>query len=237
MSIKEYELFEPVKYIFTELGYQVNAEVKNCDMTATKNGELIIIELKRNLSVSLLSQAVNRQKTGADVYIAIPKPKKYTPKKYRDIFYTIKKLELGLIFVNLLDDHSYAEIVFEPDEFKPVRKNYKKKNSILEEIHGRTIDKNTGGITGRKIATAYTEKCVQLACILKQFGPISPAMAKKKGACDNSGTILYNNAYGWFKKISKGIYDLSSKGEEEMNNYPELVAYYTAKISTNSTIK
>lgn len=234
--MKEYELFEPIRKMFDDLGYKVNAEVKDCDITAVKDDEFIIIELKRNLSVALLSQGLNRQKTGADVYIAIPKPKKYSPKKYRDIFYVIKKLELGLIFVNLLENRSYAEIVFYPEPFMPKQKNYRKKNKILNEINGRTVDKNIGGVTGRKIATAYTEKCIHLACILKHFGPMSPSQSKKLGACDNAGTILYNNQYGWFEKVSKGIYKLSKKGENEIEYYPELLEYYSDVICQKSTM-
>lgn len=227
--MKEYELFEPVKKLFVQMGYKVNAEVKNCDMTAVKDDELTIIELKRNLSVTLLAQAVQRQKTGAAVYIAVPKPKKYSPKKYRDIFYIVKKLELGLIFVSLLENHSYAETVFSPQPFTPVTKNYKKKKAIIKEINGRTIDNNTGGVTGRKIATAYTEQCIHIASILMHLGPMSPAQLKKFGACDNSGTILRSNNYGWFEKISRGVYKLSEKGEKEIEYYPELFAYYSEK--------
>ena len=98
-TVKEYELFAPVRDLFAGMGCSVNAEVKDCDVTAVKNGELIIIELKRSLSVNLLSQALRRQKTGARVYIAVPKPKRYSPRTFRDTLYVIKKLELGLIFV------------------------------------------------------------------------------------------------------------------------------------------
>ena len=94
--MKEYELFAPVRDMFESMGYRVNAEVKDCDVTAVKGDELIITELKRSLSVNLLAQALDRQKTGANVYIAVPKPKRYSPKTFRDTLYVIKKLELGL---------------------------------------------------------------------------------------------------------------------------------------------
>lgn len=235
--MKEFELFEPVRRLFSEMGYSVNAEVKDCDVTAVKNGELIITELKRSLSVALLSQALDRQKTGADVYIAVPKPKRYSPKTFRDTLYVIKKLELGLIFVNLLGEHSYAEIILEPQDFTPVKTNTRRRKKILEEIGGRTIDNNTGGVTGRKIATAFTEKCIHIACILENYGPLSPAEIKKYGGCENCGAILYRNTYGWFDKPQKGIYSLSRSGILGLNDYPELKAYYSEKLLSYRTIK
>ena len=58
----EKELFPPVRDLFVKRGYKVNAEVRDCDVTATKNDEFIIIELKKNLSVTLLAQGLKRLK-------------------------------------------------------------------------------------------------------------------------------------------------------------------------------
>ena len=43
----EKELFPPVRDLFVKRGYKVNAEVRDCDVTATKDDEFIIIELKK----------------------------------------------------------------------------------------------------------------------------------------------------------------------------------------------
>lgn len=232
--MKEFELYEPVRNLFSDMGYKVNAEVKDCDVTAVKDDELVIIELKKNLTLALLAQGLERQKTGADVYVAVPKPKKYSPKKFRDTLYVIKKLELGLIFVNLKGEHSYAEIVHTPQEFKPVHKRYAERKKIIKEINGRTCELNSGGVTGTKIATAFTEKSIHIACILKVHGPLSPAQIKKFGGDENCAGILYRNAYKWFDRPEKGIYCINDKCIEELNNYPQLTAYYTEL--TNSTI-
>lgn len=229
--ITESELFPPVRDLFKDAGYTVNAEVKDCDVTAVKEEELIIIELKKNLSVTLLSQGLRRQRTGAKVYVAVPKPKNYNYKKYRDIFNVIKKLELGLIFVNLRGNHSFAEIVFDPTEyFPPVTKNQKKRKAILTEIEGRTIDMNIGGVTGRKIATAYTEKCINIACILDTYGELSPKQIKEYGGDENCGNILRMNVFGWFEKVSKGVYKITLEGRKGLLEYPELEKYYTEKL-------
>lgn len=225
--MKEENLFLPVKELFQSHGYKVNAEVKDCDITATKDDELIIIELKKNLSTTLLAQALDRQKTGADVFVCVPKPKNYSPKKFRDTLYLLKKLELGLIFVSIRDEFSFAEIILMPQEFVPVRKNTEKRKKILTEIQGRTIDMNTGGINGKKIATAYTEKCIHIACLLDSFGPMSVRELKKHGTDEKTSAIMQRNVYGWFEKIDKLTYKITKKGQTEIMDYPELEGYYT----------
>lgn len=229
--IAESELFAPVRDLFKEAGYTVNAEVKDCDVTAVKEDELIIIELKKNLSVTLLSQGLKRQRTGAKVYVAVPKPKNYNFRKYRDTFNVIKKLEFGLIFVTLRGEHSFAEIVFDPAEyFPPVTKNQKKRKAILTEIEGRTIDMNIGGVTGRKIATAYTEKCINIACILDTYGELSPKQIKEYGGDEKCGNILRTNVFGWFEKVRTGVYKITLEGRKGLLEYPELEQYYTEKL-------
>ncbi len=227
----EKDLFAPVRELFVKDGYCVNAEVKGCDMTALKDDELVIIELKKNLTVALLAQGLDRQRAGAKVYVAVPKPKNYSPRKFADTLKVIKKLELGLIFVTLRENHSFAEIAAEPEEyFPPASVNRKKRRAILDEINGRTVDMNVGGVTKKKIATAYTEKCIHIACILDTYGEMSAAELRRHGADEKAYSILHFNAYGWFKKVRKGVYGITDKGRRGLLEYPELEAYYTEKL-------
>ena len=226
----ESDLFEPVKLLFENMGYSVNAEVKSCDMTAVKDEELIVIELKKNLTVHLLSQALVRQKTGATVYVAVPKPKKYNQRNFRDTLYVLKKLELGLIFVTLKNDLSFAEIVYEPLPFVPVAENRKKRAAILKEIKGRAIDMNKGGVTKKKIATAFTESNIHLACALDIFGDMSPAKAAKLTGIEKAQSVLSMNVFKWFKRVERGVYGITDEGRRGIMEYPELEEYYTTKL-------
>lgn len=230
----EKDLYPPVRNLFEKRGYTVNAEVKDCDMTAVRDDEFIIVELKRNLSVTLLGQGLKRQKTGADVFIAVPKPKQYSLKKFRSVFSVIKKLELGLIFVSLRGEHSFAEIVFEPKPFKFTRRDNQKRKEIMEEINGRTIETNTGGVTGTKIITAYTEKCIHIACMLDMYGEMSAAEIRKRGGADNAYNILKMNVYGWFEKTGRGIFKITEKGRLDLMEYPELEHYYTELLQNEA---
>lgn len=228
--MKEYELFEPVKKLFEAGGYSVNAEVKNCDLTAVKDGELVIAELKTGLSATLLAQCVKRQKCGAKVYAAVPKPKNFSPKRMRDTFEVLKKLELGLILVTVRGGCSFAEEVFAPSEYRRPSCNAKKRREIMTEINGRTEDVNIGGVTRRKIATAYTEKCINIACILDKYGPLSPKAIREAGGDEKCAGILRLNAYGWFEKVSRGVYGITLDGRRGLMDYPELERYYTDRL-------
>ncbi len=231
-TILEKDLYQPIKTYLEEQGYEVHSEVKNCDITATKKNELIIIEMKKNLNLTLLVQASNRQKTNASVYIAILKPSGgIHNKKWRKYLHLVKRLELGLILVTINNKKiTTVKIVFHPIEYKR-KTNYKMKRSIIKEISGRSNDYNEGGVSKTKLVTAYRENAIYIACALKENGDSSPKQLRAMGTGDKTTSILYNNHYGWFVRINNGIYSLSSKGNSEINNYPELLKYYQEKIS------
>lgn len=232
--MRESDLYLPVKALFSAMGYKVNAEVSDCDVTALKGDELVIIELKRTLSMTLLAQALDRQKTGAAVYIAVPKPKKYSPKTFRDTLYVIRKLELGLIFVVFKDeDCAFAEIIREPQPFIPVKENKRARDKIIKEINGREADINIGGVTHRKIATAFTEKCIHAACVIERLGQASPKQIKEYIGSDCGG-LLRGNYYGWFTKLEKGIYTITEKCASELSDYPELAGHYRKKVAEHT---
>ena len=48
-EFKETDLYEPIRAFLEEEGYQVQAEVKHCDIAAEKNGRLVVVELKTGL--------------------------------------------------------------------------------------------------------------------------------------------------------------------------------------------
>ncbi len=229
-KMRESELFPAVKRLFEENGYSVNAEVCGCDVTAVKDGRITVVELKKNLSVTLLAQGLARQKLGSLVYIAVPKPKNYSPKKFKPTLDVIKKMELGLIFVTFSDGASFAEAVTDPEPYRGFSVNSRKKKKVAAEIEGRSFDVNTGGVCHRKIATAYTEKCVFAALLMMRFGDMTPKQLREHGADENIGRIMSYNAYHWFRRTSHGVYGITDECENGLNEYPELCEYLRAKI-------
>ena len=51
---KESGLYGPVRDYLEKLGYEVKGEVKDCDITAMRDGELIVVELKRGFTLELV---------------------------------------------------------------------------------------------------------------------------------------------------------------------------------------
>lgn len=229
-KLQEIDLYKPIQTYFVRDGYEVYGEVKDCDIVAVKNEELVIIELKLTLSVDLLIQAANRQRITDKVYVAIPKPKhRLNSKRWTDKCHLIRKLELGLIVVSSPGKRGKAEIIFEPIPFKH-RNNKRKRESILKEINGRSADYNVGGSNRTKIMTAYKENCIQIACYLENLGSLSPKKLIQLGSGKNTLSILTKNYYGWFERIKRGTYVISEKGKEEIKEYPELINYYLISL-------
>ncbi|MCR8849772.1 DUF2161 family putative PD-(D/E)XK-type phosphodiesterase [Rossellomorea sp. SC111] len=235
-KLKESDLYQPIQKHFHKQGYQVNGEVKDCDLTAMKEGELVIVELKLSLNVELLIQATKRQRLTDFVYIAIPKPKRTRSKRWNDIRHLIKRLELGLITVSFTTKTPKLDFVLHPGAFdrKKVMTNSKKKRaSLIKEIEGRSADYNVGGSNKTKIMTAYKESCIHIACCLEKKGPMSPKNLAKLGTGDKTPSILQKNYYRWFERIKRGVYQITETGRKEMQDYPELVSYYSRKIEEN----
>lgn len=235
VKIFETDLYHPVCSMLKEKGYTVNSEVKGCDITAVKDDELIIVELKLSLNITLLVQAVQRQKLSELVYVAVLKPKRgIYSSEWRGYQTLLRRLGIGLILVSLGDDgFSYAEVAADPVPFDMMRSMYankKKKHSLLREIGGRSGDYNVGGSCRRKLVTVYRENSIHIACCIRKYGPGSPADIKKLASVGKTPSILSKNFYGWFEKVSRGVYGLTPSGYEAMEQYPELVEHYSRRL-------
>ncbi|OIJ14397.1 hypothetical protein BKP37_08620 [Anaerobacillus alkalilacustris] len=229
-KLLEVDLYKPIQTYFIKEGYEVYGEVNDCDIAAVKEDELIVIELKLTLNVDLLIQATKRQRLTEFVYVAVPKPKySLRSKRWTDLCHLIRRLELGLIIVSFTSNRKKAEIIFHPTPFsqsKNTRQNKQKRKSLLAEVNGRSADYNVGGSNRTKIMTAYKENCIQIACYLENFGPLSPKRLVEMGAGAKTSSILTKNFYQWFERIKRGTYIISEKGKQDIKEYPELVTYY-----------
>ncbi|MDY4975989.1 MAG: DUF2161 family putative PD-(D/E)XK-type phosphodiesterase [Clostridia bacterium] len=236
----ETDLYESVKLFLEELGYQVHAEVKNCDVVGKKGDELVIVELKRNLSVRLLCQAVQRQKLGVEVYLAVPKPSRYQyNQKHRELLHLLRRLELGLLYVT--PEMGTTEAVLHPqplDLKKALQSSKQKKAGLLRELEQRQLSENKGGSTGVKLLTAYREQALYVCCALsemeqagtKELSAATGLDAKKLNA------MLGRNYYGWFERVERGVFRLSKAGEEALKQYGRAVDYYLKKLHTGAEL-
>ena len=226
-DFKETDLYEPIRAFLEEEGYQVQAEVKDCDIAAVKDGQLLIVELKKAFNLKLVYQGLERQSLTDQVFLAIPRPAKGAREKaWKDMLKLLKRLELGLLTVALDSPLKTVDVVLEPSD-SPIRKNKKKKEQVRGELEHRQVNANVGGMTRRKIMTAFREKSIRLACLLEKEGQVSTASLRERGMEDYVG-ICIKNYDKWFQRVEKGVYALSEKGKEalEKEEYAKAVAFY-----------
>lgn len=226
----ETDMYEPVKILFEGMGYKINAEVKGCDVTAYKDGEIAVIELKTSFNLKLLYQGMERLKLTERVFLAVPRPAKSGSKESRAMLQIVKRLGFGMIFVALDSGVKEAGIVFWPGEQSvPVKKNTRKAQAVVSEINRRKLETNKGGSRGVKLNTAYRERCVKIACIIEQRGAQTARVLMRDYGCEkDTYAIISKGPYGWFMKIDKGLYDLSRAGRDflEGDEFRTQVDYY-----------
>ncbi|HOM02568.1 MAG TPA: DUF2161 family putative PD-(D/E)XK-type phosphodiesterase [Acetivibrio sp.] len=223
-KLLEEDLYKPVKEYLVELGYDVKGEVRNCDVSAVKGDTFLVVEMKTTLNLDVILQAVLRQRIADIVYIAVPKKGKVLfTRRWKNICHLLRRLELGLLLVSFKQDKAFVEEAIRPQPFdrgKSIKLSSAKRRLILEEFSKRHGDYNVGGSTGKKLITAYREQALKIAAFLESNGSLSIKQLKNMGTDpDKTASILQDNFYGWFERVSRGVYRLTDKGREEIANY------------------
>ncbi|MDR2940102.1 MAG: DUF2161 domain-containing phosphodiesterase, partial [Clostridiales bacterium] len=107
-------------------------------------------------------------------------------------------------------------------------KQNKKNLALTKELLNRKSE-TTGGVNKRRIMTGYREEAVKIACALLKNGEMRATDLINTFGCDKkTNSILYNNHYGWFIKIQRGVYNISDKCIEDLNSdfYKNLVNHF-----------
>lgn len=228
MTFSEADLYEPIRQFLENAGYQVQAEVKNCDIAAQKEDALLIVELKKSFGLKLVYQAIERQTLTEEVYVAIPRPEKgQREKSWQNMLRLLRRLHLGLLTVALDSPLQTVDVILTPQS-NDARKNKTKRTGLETELQNRQLQANTGGITRRKIITAYREKALTLCCILEQCPSANYTQLRDLGLEEKYLTILRSNVYHWFTRIQPGVYALSAEGKAALclPEYQTVVCYY-----------
>lgn len=231
MSLKETDLYEPIRNFLENQGFRVQAEVRHCDIAAVKDGQTLIVELKKSFCLKLVYQALERQSLTDQVFVAIPRPKRgQRERAWKDMLKLLKRLELGLITVALDSPLQMVDVILEPSD-SMIRKNRKKQELLLSEIENRQMSENVGGMTRRKVMTAYRERAIELCCILEELGQISLQELRELGKDAKYAGILQRNVYQWFERVDKGAYCLAKAGREALVDldFEKAVCFYRKK--------
>ncbi|PKK38830.1 hypothetical protein ABB02_01918 [Clostridiaceae bacterium JG1575] len=225
-NYREEDLYPLVRAHFEALGYRVRAEVHSCDVVALKQDSVVVLELKKSLSLELLLQAVKRQKIADLTYICVPKPKRFTKNRsYQDLLFLLKRLSLGLIFCE--PDRDHLEIMLHPQELdlnKTRSAHRGKRQRLIAELNGRTTSLNQGGSRGKKLMTSYKEEALKVLWLCGTKETLAPKEGVAHGL-KKAPSILRDNYYQWFTRVSRGVYALSKTGQSALLEHQETLCY------------
>ena len=217
-GIRETDLYQPIKAMLEGQGYEVKGEVGAADIVAIREEESpVIVELKTSFSLSLFHQAIERQTISDLIYVAVPRSTgKPFLKSLRSNKTLCRRLGLGLITVRLKD--GFVEIHLDPAPYKP-RQSVQKKARLLREFAKRVGDPNSGGATRKKLVTAYRQDALRCLKVLHDNGPKKAAIVAQLADVEKARRIMSDNHYGWFERVSTGIYSTSPNGQEAVAQY------------------
>jgi len=213
MSVRETDLYPPVKSFLEDQGYVVKAEVGAADVVALRGAEPpVVVELKLGFSLALFHQCLDRLKVSDDVYLAVAhKAGKPFYKAVKANTTLARRLGLGLMTVRIED--GLVTVHCDPGPYAP-RKNAKRKNALLKEFARREGDPNDGGQTRAGLVTAYRQDAVKVAVYLFEVGASKGADVARETGVAKATTMMRANHYGWFEKVEKGVYGITPSGAE-----------------------
>jgi hypothetical protein len=217
-SIKETDLYPPIKQMLEGQGYVVKGEIGEADVVAVRGGEEpLIVELKTGFALSLFHQAIARQAITDAVYVAVPRGAgRMFLKALSDNKALCRRLGLGLITVRLPD--GFVEVHADPEPYRP-RQSKVRKARLLREFAKRVGDPNNGGATRRGLVTAYRQDALQCLRVLSNQGPTKASQVAKLSGVARARPIMADDHYGWFERVSTGIYGLTPKGVAAVAGY------------------
>jgi hypothetical protein len=213
--MKESDLYLPLKQYLEKQNYEVKGEVCDCDVLAVRQDEPpVIVELKLTLNLDVILQGVDRITLSSLIYIGIPSECKSFKKRRKLSIKLLKMLGFGLILIDAKSNK--VDVLFDPSEYKP-RKIKQKKEQLLAEFQSRVGDPNLGGMSSKKgVITSYRQKALKIALYLEKNEALKASIISKELDEPKAREIMYNNFYGWFDRVSTGLYSLSPKGKKEI---------------------
>jgi len=215
----EADLYPAVKALLETQGYEVKGEVEDCDVVAVRGDESpVVVELKLNLNLTLVMQAVERLALTDKVYIAVPMTCTILGKPYKRLKKTLRMLGLGLISVDP-GKKGHAQVLFDPQKYQP-KKSSRRKDRLLGEFEHRVGDPNAGGSDRRRgLMTAYRQRAIRIASYLNDHGQTKAALVARELDEPKARDILYRDVYGWFDGHGAGLYTLSPRGSDELGQW------------------
>ena len=210
----ETALYAPVKRFLTRRGYTVKGEVCGCDVVAVRPGPPVLIavaELKLGLTLDLVLQGVDRSRLADEVWLAVAAASRGRARDARAVR-LCRLLGFGLLVVDA--GRGRVAVLAEPAPYRP-RKSQGRRARVVAEHRARDGDPNEGGSTRVPVVTAYRQRALACAALLRD-GP--RPVSGLASTVPDAGRILLRNVYGWFAREQRGVYGLTELGRRALNS-------------------
>lgn len=215
----EADLYQPIKAYLEAQGYEVKGEIGPCDVVARRGDEgPIVVELKEQLTLALVLQAVDRLALADTVYVAFRIGQGHSAAwrtRRRQVIGLARRLGLGLLTVS---SRGNVVAVVDPAPYRP-KGSARRRARLLREFAERIGDPETGGSVTRERLTAYRQDTLRCARELAASGALKVSVLRDRTGVQRAGPILRDNHYGWFDRVKVGHYALSPKGEAELAHW------------------
>lgn len=215
--VKEADLYPPIKAYLEAQGYSVKGEVGAADVVARRGDDLVIVEMKLGFSLALFHQGIARLAVTDAVYLAVPAGGK--TKALRANIALARRAGLGVMTVRLRD--GLVEVLADPGPYA-ARRAPKKRAQLLRAFDRIRGDPNAGGATRHGIVTGYRQDALRCARFLAVHGPSQGARIKAWAEVPEATRIMADNHYGWFCRVSRGVYDLTEAGRKGLADYGDV---------------
>lgn len=219
----EAALYPPVKAFLEAQGYTVKGEIGPCDVMAMRGDEPpVIVEMKEQLTLALILQAVDRLVMAPTVYIAFRAGKGHSASwrsRRKQVVAMVRRLGLGVLTVSA---RNRVEAVVDPVPYKP-RMSVRRSERLLKEFTERVGDPEQGGSAAGQRLTAYRQDALRCARLLETVADLKVSAIRETAGVDRAGTILRDNHYGWFERVRIGHYRLSPRGRTEVGLWTDVM--------------
>ncbi|WP_347766349.1 DUF2161 family putative PD-(D/E)XK-type phosphodiesterase [Gorillibacterium sp. CAU 1737] len=219
-----------MKRFFERLGYEVKAEVMNCDLVAMRGEEApVLVELKKTFNLPLVIQGIERLQRSDRVYLAVERPatgKAPYGLGWGELVRLCRRLGLGLLTVRFYKTKAPAvEALCDPEPFSHAHSRRAVKTvRLVREFKERSGDYNVGGSTKVKLVTSYREKALACArCLHELGGRASTREVRRLTGYEKAATLMRINYYRWFEHVDKGHYALTPIGQEALSTYAHVL--------------
>jgi hypothetical protein len=220
---RETFLYPPVKRFLESLGLDVKGEICGCDLVALRGGRdgdpplVVVGELKLGFNLELVLQGIDRIAACDEVWLAVRLSGRRGRERDPRVRKLCRLLGFGLLGVSA---QGRVELLVEPTPWRP-RRDRNRRSRLVSEHRRRFGDPVLGGTAKSPIMTAYRQQALACAASLAA-GP--RRTAEVRSVVPEAPKILLRNVYGWFFRVERGVYGLTTEGSRALARWPAATA-------------